>query len=142
MVLTKSNPIKHHQLDDDYDRVPVLDSMSVDGSQIVSAFKQFREHDDNEIVLIDDDHEVIRVEPSGDYCSECNDNETPEIERGMPAKAAQHERRKSECKHAAVANDLPHTTQCDCGSWVMVQRGPVTERIGPTTHCAECDELQ
>jgi hypothetical protein len=93
-------------------------------------------------VLIDETHDTIHIEPTGDHCSECNHNERPEISRGMPAKAAQAERAKANCKHAKVAAARPHTSQCDCGSWTMIERGPVTERIGPTTHCADCGDRQ
>lgn len=142
MVLTKQNPIRHFAQNDDYDRVPILDSMHIDGRQVVAAFKQFREDGHNEIALIDDEHDVIRVEPNGEYCSECDDNERPEINRGTPARAAQGERAKASCKHAAVARQRPFKSQCECGSWVMVEKGPVTERVGPTTRCAECGSLQ
>ena len=139
MVVTQTNPIRHFESFDGFERRPVYEHQRVAGSDLVAAFKQYNEHEPNVVKLITADHDVITVEPTGDECSLCDDNETPEIERGMPAKAAQSERARANCAHAAVASNLPFVEQCDCGSLEVEQHGPATKRMSPIDKCASCE---
>mgnify|MGYP006965669396 CR=1 FL=1 len=116
MVVTQTNPIRHFESFDGFERRTVYENQMVAGRDLVAAFKQYNEHEPNVVKLIvrnsvvhdDSKYDVISVEPTGCECSLCDENERPEIGRGMPAKAAQGERARANCVHAPVAGNLPY----------------------------------
>ncbi|MFC7043857.1 hypothetical protein [Halonotius sp. GCM10025705] len=138
MVVTQTSPVRHFQSCDQFERRAIYEHQQIAGGDLVAAFKQFKKGEPSVVKLINEDHDVITVETTGSECSLCDENEKPDIGRGMPAKAAQGERARANCVHAEVASNLPLVGRCECGSLEVEQHGPATERASPTDKCADC----
>jgi hypothetical protein len=139
MVVTKTNPVRHFESYDGFERRPVYEHQRIAGGDLIAAFKQHKENEPSVVKLINEEHRVITVEPNGSECSLCSDNEAYTPGRGTPTGTAQRKRKAARCVHAEVASNLPFVEQCECGGLEVMQRGPATKKVSPTDICTSCE---
>jgi hypothetical protein len=139
-MTTQKDPIRRLEQHDEFKQRPVYRNQRVAGEVIIAAFKSYNDHRPTVVKLVTESNEEITVEPRGDACSMCDKNSAPEIERGMPAKAAQAERANARCTHATAAANLPKTSPCECGCMEILQTGPAIKRLSPVGQCASCNQ--
>ena len=79
MVVTQTDPVSHFRSCEQFERRPIYEHQSIAGGDLIAAFKQYNENEPNVVKLINEDYDVISVEPTGCECSLCDENERPEI---------------------------------------------------------------
>jgi hypothetical protein len=140
--MSTKNPIRQFDRHEDFDRVPVLDEGLFEDRTVQSVFRKQNTGAYNIVVLIDNQHEQIVVEPNGNRCSECSHNETTTIPDSVSATTAIEKRAKSSCKHATAAASLPPTGNCECGCWVMEKESTQTDDGTELIRCSLCGRVQ